>query len=77
MNMFYNNYFWGMYPIWWLLWIVVLFWIFATPYYIPGQRRRKDPPLRILQKEFASGLHTKEEYQEKKNILERGTNGKG
>lgn len=48
----------------------MLFWIFATPYTIPGQRARKDSPLDILKKRFASGEITKEEYQEKKKIVE-------
>lgn len=62
--------FWGMHFIWWLIWLVLLFWIFATPYNIPGQRKKKDSPLNILQKRFASGQITKEEYKERKNILE-------
>ena len=67
--MFYNNYFWGMDIIWWLIWMVMIFWIFATPYDIPGQRRRKDSPLDILQKRYALGQITNEEYQESKKIL--------
>jgi len=68
--MFYNNYFWGMHLIWWIIWFVMLFWIFAIPYKIPGQRIKKVSPLDILQKRFASGELTNEEYQEKKKILE-------
>ena len=68
--MFSNSNFWGMNLIWWFVWMVMLFWIFATPYDIPGQRRKKDSPLDILQKNFASGLFTKEEYAERKKILE-------
>jgi putative membrane protein len=41
-----------------------------VPYNIPFQRYKKDSPLDILQKRFASGEITNEEYQEKKNILE-------
>jgi putative membrane protein len=65
-----NNGFWGMNMIWWFLWFVMIFWIFATPYDIPGQRRKKNSPLNLLQKRFASGEITKEEYQEHKKILE-------
>ncbi len=67
--MMYSSY-WGMGIIWWLIWMVVLFWIFALPYRIPGQRYKKDSPLDILQKRFASGAITNEEYQEKKTIIE-------
>jgi len=70
--MLYDGYhFWGMHLIWWIIWLFLLFWIFAMPYNIPGQRMRKDSPLDILQKRFASGEITNEEYQEKKKILEK------
>ena len=70
--MFYNYYYGGMHLIWWFVWIMLLFWIFALPYNIPGQRYKKYSPLDILQNRFASGLITKEEYEEKKKILESG-----
>lgn len=69
--MFYTNNYWGMNLVWWLIWMIILFWIFATPYDIPGQRRRKDSPLDILQKRFALGQITNTEYQERKKILEK------
>ena len=68
--MFYTSYYGGMNLIWWFLWIIMLIWIFATPYNIPGQRMKKDAPLDILQKRFASGQITAEEYYEKKKNLE-------
>lgn len=69
--MYYNDYnFWGMNLIWWLIWIVLLFWIFATPYNIPGQRMKKDSPLDILKKRFASGEINSAEYEEMKKTLE-------
>lgn len=68
--MIYDNYYWGMNFVWWLIWIIILFWIFVTPYDIPGQRRRKDSPLDILQKRYAMGQITNTEYQERKKILE-------
>jgi putative membrane protein len=67
--MMYYNSFGGMNFIWWFVWMIMIFWIFATPYDIPGQRRRKDSPLDILQKRLASGEITNEEYQERKKIL--------
>ncbi|MCC8425495.1 SHOCT domain-containing protein [Mucilaginibacter sp. UR6-11] len=68
--MFYSYYFGGMHLIWWFLWMMLLFWIFVTPYDIPGQRRKKDTPLDILKKRLASGEITPEEYREKKSIIE-------
>lgn len=67
--MFYNS-FGGMNFIWWIIWMIMIFWIFATPYNIPGQRIRKESALDILQKRFASGTIDNDEYQEKKKILE-------
>ena len=68
--MFYNSNYWGMDFIWWCVWMVILFWIFATPYDIPGQRKRKDSPLNILQRRFAAGEIDKEEYHEKRKMIE-------
>jgi len=59
----------GMNLIWWLIWAVLLFWIFATPYKIPGQRMKKDSPLDILKKRFASGEINTVEYEEMKKTL--------
>ena len=71
MNMYNGYHFVGMHLIWWFIWAIMLFWIFATPYDIPGQRRRKDSPLDVLQKRFASGQITNEEYQASKKTLEK------
>jgi putative membrane protein len=66
----YDGYhFWGMHLIWWILWVGFIVWIFATPYDIPGQMKRKDSPLDILQKRFASGQINTDQYQEQKKIL--------
>ncbi|MGA9211834.1 SHOCT domain-containing protein [Kaistella sp.] len=66
----YNYTFGGMHLIWWFVWIVFIFWIFFTPWYIPGNRRNIDSPLDILKKRFASGEISKEQYLEQKKILE-------
>ena len=75
--MIYNNYFGGMHLFWWVVWIMMLIWIFVLPYRIPFQRYKIDSPLDILQKRFASGEITNEEYQEKKKILENDSGKKG
>lgn len=66
----YENYYWGMNIIWWVLWVILLFWIFAIPYDVPGQRKRKDSPYDILQKRYAAGHISESEYYDKKKILE-------
>jgi putative membrane protein len=67
--MIYESYYWGMHLIWWFIWAGLLFWIFAVPYDIPGQRRRKDTALEILEKRFASVEINNEEYYERKKII--------
>ena len=71
MNMFTGYFFWGMHLIWWFIWMILLFWIFATPFNIPGQRLKRDSPLDILKKRFVSGEIDSTEYLEKKNLLEK------
>lgn len=72
MHMYHGYYFGGMHYGWWFVWLALLCWIFLTPWNIPGERRKKDSPLDILQRRFASGEITKEEYSEQKRILETG-----
>jgi putative membrane protein len=69
--MWYYNYWWGMNGIWWIIWFLILIWIFALPFGIPGQRHRRDHPLDILKKRFARGEIDQKEYQERKAELER------
>jgi putative membrane protein len=70
--MFYEGYhIGGMHMVWWIVWIIVLFWIFAVPYPIPGQRKFRLNPLEILQKRFAEGQINKEEFRESKKLLEQ------
>lgn len=56
--------------IWWFLWIVMLVWIFAIPYDIPGQRKRSLSPLDTLKRRFALGEINTDEYHERKKIIE-------
>lgn len=65
----YDGNFRGMHLIQLNIWVLFLFWIFATPWNIPGQRSKKNSPLDILKKRFANGEITKEEYEEFKKIL--------
>jgi len=60
---------------WWFVWIILLVWIFAVPYDIPGQRRRKDSALDILQKRLAGSEISMEEYNAKRKILEHDLPG--
>lgn len=68
-----NEHFWGMHFLWWIFWILIAAYIFLTPYRIPGEKRPKDSPLDILNKRFARGEITKEEFEEKKKFLENNS----
>jgi len=69
--MLYENYhFWGMHMMWWFIWGFLLLWIFATPYQIPFQRSRRESPLDVLKRRFATGQIKREEYLESRKLLE-------
>ncbi len=69
--MFYENFqFWGMHLIWWVIWGAILLWIYATPYDMPGQRKKRDTPIDILRKRFALGEIDEKEFFEKRTIIE-------
>lgn len=70
--MMYGNYYGGMNLIWWFMWIVLLFWIFVTPFRIPGQRHRPDTPFDVLRMRLAAGQITPEQYQAHRQLLESG-----
>ena len=56
---------------WWLFWGIIIFWIFATPYDIPGRRLNKNSPIEILKRRLASGEITSEDYQKMKQLIEK------
>lgn len=56
--------------IWWILWISMILWVFAVPYEIPGQRSRKETALDILNKRYARGEISKNEYLDLKSTIE-------
>ena len=68
---------WGMHLLWWVVWAVLLFWIFAMPYNIPGQRQPKNTPHDILLRRLASGQITTEQYNEQKQILDTDSGSPG
>lgn len=60
----------GMHLFWWIIWMFFIFWVFATPYRLPGQNKKYNTPLDILKKRLALGEINQEEYQEKKKLIE-------
>lgn len=65
----YDGHFGGMHLIWWIIWVIFLIWIFATPWGVPGQRTKKETPLDILKKRYAAGEIDSEEFEERKKAL--------
>ncbi len=63
--------FWGMHYFWWIFWILLLVWIFFLPF-APPRNNKKETALEILQKRFARGEITKEEYEEARRTLTSG-----
>jgi len=59
----------GMNMVWWIIWIALIFAIFLFP--TPRTRVYRETPLDILQKKYASGKMTTQEYEERKAILQR------
>lgn len=68
--MYNGHHFGGMHFFWWIFWIIVLIWVFASPYNFLRQRTKNETSLDILKKRFAKGEITKEEFEEKKKFLE-------
>ncbi|WP_018616980.1 SHOCT domain-containing protein [Segetibacter koreensis] len=67
-----NGMFWGMHFLWWLflLLIVAVFFVFRNN--IIQRTSDKESPLDILKKRFARGEINKEEYEERRRVLEQG-----
>jgi len=69
MVLYYGYHFLGMHLIWWFIWVILLFWIFATPYEVPYQRKKKDSPMDILKRRYALGEISNDEYLEKRRLM--------
>lgn len=69
MQMYDGYHFGGMNLIWWIIWLGLIFWIFASPHQIPYTRSSRENALTILQKRFARGEITEEELKSKRATL--------
>jgi len=67
----FEGHYWGMHIIWWVIWVIFIMWIFATPWDIPGQKMKKETPLDLLKKRYANGDISKEEYEDIKITLQK------
>ena len=68
--MFYDHHFVGMHWIWWLIVVgIVLLVVFNVIPYRP-KTELKDDAMEILKKRFARGEIEREEFEERKRIIE-------
>ncbi|WP_054685206.1 SHOCT domain-containing protein [Rhodothermus marinus] len=66
--------FWGMHWGWWIFWIVViiaLVWLLSQRRTGAPPPPRKESPLELLQRRYAAGEISTEEYEERRARLER------
>lgn len=64
---------WGMHLFWWLFWVALIIFFFGlfTPVSRKAARERRTTPLEILQRRYAAGEISTQEYEERKQRLER------
>lgn len=62
--------FFGMHVLWWVFWIVLIGGLFSLFTPVPRNRPRQTP-LELLQRRYAAGEISSEEYEERKAKLER------
>lgn len=60
--------FWGMHVFWWLFWVAVIVVLFL-PLTPVSRGRRRETPLEVLQRRYAAGEISTEEYEERKSKL--------
>ncbi len=71
--------YWGMHLFWWFLWIAIIISFFSFLIPVPRKRMRmitalgssRGMPLDVLQRRYAAGEITQQEYEERKQVLER------
>ena len=69
-----GGWFWGMHLFWWLFWFLIIATFFSVLTPVPRHKAR-ETPLQILQRRYAAGEISSEEYEERKARLERDAAG--
>lgn len=70
MHYFANDFFFGMHLLWWIFWFALIALVFGFFEPVP-RRKAKANPLGILQRRYAAGEITTQEYEERKKRLEQ------
>lgn len=73
-----NGWMWGMHWIWWMFWLLLIVGVVWTitrsqrePPTPPPRSQERETPLEALQRRYAEGEISTEEYEERKERLER------
>jgi putative membrane protein len=69
----YHEHFIGMHYVWWIVWLMltVPFFFLVTPVRRKTARRYREDPFGILQRRYAAGEITTDEYEERKSRIAR------
>lgn len=65
-----GGWFWGMHLFWWLFWFLIIATFFSLLTPVP-RRKLRETPLQVLQRRYATGEISTEEYEERKQRLDR------
>lgn len=61
----------GMHLVWWCIMILLLIWLFYMSFKTSAKKTHIETPMEILKKRLALGEISKEEYQEKRDLIEK------
>jgi putative membrane protein len=65
-----GGHFWGMHWMWWGTVILIILLVIFIPWSARKSNNEKETPIDILKKRYAKGEINKEEYRERKKVLE-------
>ena len=70
MHLINGGWFWGMHLFWWLFWFLIIASFFSLLTPVPRKKVR-ETPLQVLQRRYAAGEISSQDYEERKQRLER------
>jgi putative membrane protein len=68
MHLISGGWFWGMHLVWWLFWFLIIARFFSMQTPVP-RRKARETPFQVLQRRYAAGAISTEEYEERKQRL--------
>lgn len=66
-----HNWMWGMHWLWWIFWIAIVVLFVVLLARSGTSRTERESPLEVLEKRYAAGEMTTEEYEERRERLLR------